>query len=34
MENLILNLMSQANASEEELRDKSEPNAEFKEKFS
>ena len=26
--------MSQANASEEELRDKSEPNAEFKEKFS
>ena len=34
MENLITNLMSQANASEEELRDKSEPNAEFKEKFS
>ncbi len=34
MENLIPNLMSQANVSEEELRDKSEPNAEFKEKFS
>lgn len=34
MENLIPNLMPQANASEEELRDKSKPNAEFKEKFS
>ena len=34
MENLILNLMPQANVNEEELRDKSEPNAEFKEKFS
>ena len=34
MENLIPNLMSQAHVSEEELRDKSEPNAEFKEKFS
>ncbi|WP_314978828.1 hypothetical protein [Campylobacter rectus] len=34
MENLIPNLMSQANVNEEELRGKSEPNAEFKEKFS
>ena len=34
MQNLIEKMMSQAHVSEEELRDKSEPNAEFKEKFS
>ena len=34
MQNLIEKMMSQAHVSKEELRDKSEPNAEFKEKFS
>lgn len=34
MENLILNMLSQANASEEELRDKGELSTKFGEKLS